>query len=146
MSDVVIRQACVDDINKIFEIDNEYELDKYSADLIKKSLEDEFIINFIAEKDGQSIGYISATIVIDECNILKIVVARNFRHEGVATSLLQYTMQYAKNHGIKTVFLEVRKGNKVAKNFYEKNGFILEYKRQKYYDDGEDADIYYFYL
>ena len=146
MSDIVIRVANANDTYLIHGIDDEYEYDKYSVGLIEKSLEDDFTVNFVAEKDGAAIGYISATIIFQECNILKIVVSKNNRQEGVATKLLQYTMQYAKSYGVETVFLEVRQSNNVAKSFYEKNGFTLEYQRKKYYDDGEDADIYYFYL
>lgn len=146
MSDIVIRVANANDAYLIRSIDDEYEYDKYSVGLIEKSLEDDFTVNFVAEKDGVAIGYISATIIFQECNILKIVVSKNNRQEGVATKLLQYTMQYAKSYGVETVFLEVRQSNNVAKSFYEKNGFTLKYQRKKYYDDGEDADIYYFYL
>ena len=146
MSEIEFRLAEIQDANDILMIDREYEYECYSLNSIQESLCNNYTYNFLAQIDGKSVGYISFTIIFEECNILKIVVARDCREMGIASALMQYTMQFVKNNGAKEIFLEVRKNNFIAKKFYEKNGFKLKYERKKYYDDGEDADIYYFYL
>ena len=45
------------------------------------------------------------------------------------------------NDNINTVFLEVRKSNIRAINFYKRNGFVKINEEDDYYNDGESAII-----
>ena len=109
MSDINIRIASIEDINVIYSIDSVYQFDKYSRNLIESSISDDINFNIVAEIGGVVVGSMSSTIIIDECNVLKIVVLPGYRNIGVASRLMQYTIQYAKDHEVKMIFLEVRK-------------------------------------
>lgn len=79
------------------------------------------------------------TEVLDECEIELVLTDRRFRRKGYGDSALKNVTESLKKQGIKSVFLEVRKGNESAKGLYLKNGFAVYGERKKYYKDGEDA-------
>ena len=140
--DCVIRLADCNDIDIIYSLDGEYEYDNYSRELIADSVNNQAYINLIAMKGDSPVGYVSVSSVIDESEILKIVVAKDYRQQGIGYALMCNVLNRLKDSGSKTVFLEVRSENAPAKRLYEKNGFIKIHQRQKYYNDGADADIY----
>lgn len=137
-----IRLADSNDIDVIYNLDGEYECDKYSKGLIAESVANNNYINLIAMQDSVPVGYVSVSTVIDESEILKIVVAKSYRQQGIGYTLMCNVLDRLKGNGSQTVFLEVRSENVPAKKLYEKNGFVKINQRQKYYSDGADADIY----
>ena len=140
--DCKIRLANIADIEILYNLDSEYEYDRYSKDLIINSVNNDSYINLIAVQDDVPVGYVSVSTVIDESEILKIVVAKEYRQRGIGYALMCDVLARLKDNGSKTVFLEVRSNNTPAKKLYEKNGFVKIHERQKYYNDGADADIY----
>ena len=140
--DCVVRLANYNDIDIIYNLDGEYEHDKYSRELIADSVNNQAYINLIAMKGDSPVGYVSVSSVVDESEILKIVVAKDYRQQGIGYTLMCNVLKRLKDNGSKTVFLEVRSENVPAKRLYEKNGFTKIHQRQKYYNDGADADIY----
>ena len=140
--DCKVRLANASDIDIIYNLDGEYEYDRYSKELIIESVNNNSYINLIAMQGNIPVGYVSVSSVIDESEIRKIVVAKDFRQKGIGYTLMCEVLDRLKNNGTSTVFLEVRSNNLPAKKLYEKNGFIKIHERQKYYNDGADADIY----
>lgn len=93
--------------------------------------------------NNKLIGYIAITCVIDTIDILSIVTMKDYEHNGIASLLLEYIFNFAKNNGINKIFLEVRTSNLRAIKLYKKNDFKLINKRKNYYKDkNEDALIY----
>ena len=137
-----IIDSSIEDVDIIYNLDAEYEFDRYSKDLILESLNNSAYINLIAYRDDEAVGYISANSVVDEGDVVKIVVAKQYRQLGIGSALVMDILSRLKTKGVETVFLEVRKTNIPAKKLYEKTGFVKISERQKYYSDGEDADIY----
>ena len=66
----------------------------------------------------------------------------DYRGIGVASSLFEETFSELERIGIKKIFLEVRKSNRVAKKLYEKLGFKEISQRKNYYDGKEDAVVF----
>lgn len=137
-----IVDSSINDADIIYNLDAEYEFDRYSKELIQESLVNSSYINLLAYKEDKPVGYISVNSVIDEGEVLKIVVAKEYRKLGIGNALVMDILARLKNKGVETIFLEVRSNNIPAKKLYEKNGFIKISERQKYYSDGADADIY----
>ena len=137
-----IVDSSINDADIIYNLDAEYEFDRYSKELIQESLVNSSYINLLAYKEDKPVGYISVNSVRDEGEVLKIVVAREYRKLGIGNALVMDILARLKNKGVETIFLEVRSNNIPAKKLYEKNGFIKISERQKYYSDGADADIY----
>ncbi|UCG79284.1 MAG: ribosomal protein S18-alanine N-acetyltransferase [Nitrospirota bacterium] len=94
----------------------------------------------VAELNGNIIGYICASFVLDEGHILDIAVNSLYRKKGIATVLVNDVLSNLRKFGIKRIFLEVRVSNRSALSFYEKIGFESIGSRKDYYRDPvEDA-------
>jgi len=137
-----IRLATIDDSEIIYNIDKECDKDRYTYETIKKTFDNDYSKSYILYNDTKPIAYINISVAFDECDIIKIVVSKDYRRRGFASCLLKHVLSELTKAGIISCFLEVRKSNVPAKMLYEKNGFVKSYERKKYYHDGEDAEIY----
>ena len=82
------------------------------------------IWHFLVARQGENVlGYISFTVIIDECQIVNVAVDPSARKRGVGSLLLESFLEYIKNLGVKSVFLEVRESNAPAIGLYKKFGF-----------------------
>jgi len=61
-----------------------------------------------------------------DARILSIAVHPDFQRRGIATHLTDLGLQYLREHGARTVRLEVRPDNLPARHIYEKFGFQEE--------------------
>jgi ribosomal-protein-alanine N-acetyltransferase len=62
------------------------------------------------------------------------------RNRGFGALLLESVLRDARLRGVSTVFLEVRKTNSTAQNFYIKKGFrVIGFRKNYYADPPEDA-------
>ena len=92
-------------------------------------------------------GSINAVIRDDKAEnkpeLYRIAVLPEYRHQCIATQLMEYFINKCKNNGIKSIFLEVRCDNEPAKKLYEKHGFSEVGRRRNYYTEPVcDALIY----
>ncbi|MCL1996992.1 MAG: tRNA (adenosine(37)-N6)-threonylcarbamoyltransferase complex dimerization subunit type 1 TsaB [Defluviitaleaceae bacterium] len=101
----------------------------------------------VALKQNEPIGYIGMWHVADEGHITNIAIAPKHRQEGNAIRLLNALEEIAKQKDIRGLTLEVRASNTMAKNLYQKLGFIQEGIRKNYYKKPqEDALILWKYI
>lgn len=84
-------------------------------------------------------GVVTLTLGLDDADVESVFTAVEFRRSGVASALIEKTVELVKERGLKKVLLEVRKTNESAKGLYFKHGFKEISQRKKYYPDGEDA-------
>jgi ribosomal-protein-alanine N-acetyltransferase len=90
----------------------------------------------------QILAYACLRLTLDEIHLLKIAVAPLWRRRGIASWLLDYCFGPAQRREARQVYLEVRRSNVSATEFYSKVGFQIIGTRPKYYTDtGEDALI-----
>ena len=88
------------------------------------------------------LGYLNFWLIIDEAEIHRIAVKEEYRRFGIAGVLLQEMFKVLRERGIVSVHLEVRQSNHDAIKLYEKFGFMIKGRRQRYYQEtGEDALI-----
>lgn len=86
------------------------------------------------------VGMIVVWLILDEVHIATIAVNSTFRQLHIGQRLLAHTLIDAVDLGAKKAFLEVRKGNLVARALYRKFGFTEVGVRRWYYQDNrEDA-------
>jgi ribosomal-protein-alanine N-acetyltransferase len=72
-----------------------------------------------------------------------IVVAEEFRHQGIGRRLLTEFIEHARVQNGKGVFLEVRESNQNARALYSRLGFETAGSRKAYYSNPlEDAVLY----
>lgn len=129
------------DVQEILKLDNSYNCDKYS----EKQILDFFNINYyrviVAKESDKIIGYICFSIIFEECNLIKIVVDKDYRKMGIGKNLVNEMINTCKENNVSKIYLEVREDNISAISFYEKLGFEFENLRPNYYGD-INAKIY----
>ncbi len=115
----------------------------WDAGQYKEALEGGTLFGTVCQDDaGDTIGYVAASGVLDEMEILNVAVREDKRRLGVASALLDAALQEACERHILICHLEVRTGNVPARTLYEHAGFRQAGLRRKYYaDNGEDALI-----
>ena len=136
--------ATTDDVDVILDLEAQYEFEQYSRNNVLASLDDKNTITLLAFAGNICVGYLSALVVLDECNLLKIIVGSNYRKNGYAQALMQELIMILKEKSVSKIFLEVRKDNINAKNLYEKIGFIKNGERKNYYNNNVDAELYWY--
>lgn len=131
----------ITDVQEILKLDNSYNCDMYS----EKQILDFFNINYyrviVAKESDKIIGYICFSIIFEECNLIKIVVDKDYRKMGIGKNLVNEMINTCKENNVSKIYLEVREDNISAISFYEKLGFEFENLRPNYYGD-INAKIY----
>ena len=82
---------------------------------------------------SQIVGYVIAMPATDSADILNITIHKDFKRKGYASSLIDYLTKELISKGIKTIFLEVRRGNFAAISLYSSLGFAEISVRKNYY-------------
>ncbi len=141
-----LRPATTDDVDAVVKIENlsykrPWTEGHFSEEVDKKG--SYFLVYTDDETDEVVAGYIVFRDLGQETQILNIVVALEWRGLGMATRLLRFAINEAHRLNHKRVFLEVRTSNDAAIKLYNKIGFIDGGIRRKFYEDGEDARMYY---
>ena len=113
--------------------------EKYDEKSFKEELLESSKHYYVALFDHLVIGYVGVQTLGDELNLLKIAVLPQYRKLGVGFKLMAYTFDYKKQNNLSSYFLEVREDNQKAIKLYQKYGFKIKSKREKYYSDGTDA-------
>ena len=85
------------------------------------------------------VGYCICSVSHTSAHLISIAVQTEVRRRGVATSLLQRTVEFLRARGVGELWLEVNLKNVEAVNLYLKLGFEKEEVLRKYYSDGSDA-------
>ncbi|MEN0064538.1 MAG: GNAT family N-acetyltransferase [Myxococcota bacterium] len=84
-------------------------------------------------------GFALISVVADEGELLRIVVHRSHRRQGLGAQLLRACHDRFTEHGIRQAFLEVRTDNHAARSLYATHGWSPVGARRGYYADGTDA-------
>ncbi|MCO5132569.1 MAG: ribosomal protein S18-alanine N-acetyltransferase [Xanthobacteraceae bacterium] len=88
------------------------------------------------------IGFAVSRIAADEAEILSIAVAARQRGRGLSRGLLATHLGHLAGRGVRTVFLEVEETNLPARRLYDKAGFAVVGRRERYYREagGEERN------
>lgn len=90
-------------------------------------------------EDNQTMGYIIATLVTEDCEIHNVAVDIPFRRNHIGENLFQQ-LEFEIFGIASNIYLEVRKSNIPALNLYQKLDFQIVGERKNYYDyPREDA-------
>ena len=85
-------------------------------------------------------GYVIAWFVADEAQVANLAVSPGLRGRGLGRLLLRAVLAEAHERDCRSVHLEVRPSNAIARALYESTGFREVGRRRHYYaDTGEDA-------
>lgn len=87
----------------------------------------------VAVSEGRVIAYAGMTTVLDEGAITNIATHPSARRQGFGRAVTEALLTYARAHGIRSVFLEVRESNEAARRLYESLGFLPCGMRKNFY-------------
>ena len=117
--------------------------DPWSRRVFEDSLANESSAALLARtQEGELLGYIFFTVVLDEGSVDNIAVAPAARRQGIAEALMNACHQLARQRGAAFLLLAVRPSNRSAAALYEKLGYREIGRRKDYYDaPKEDAIV-----
>lgn len=83
------------------------------------------------------VGFALCRVAADECELLSLGVAQDFRKQGIATTLIRSAMARAKLENARWFFLEVAIDNDAAARLYKSHGLKKVGFRPKYYENSD---------
>jgi ribosomal-protein-alanine N-acetyltransferase len=88
------------------------------------------------------IGFAVSRMGADEAEILSIAIDDAYRGRGLSRDLLLIHLGHLAGHGVRRIFLEVEENNAPARRLYERAGFAVVGRRERYYrqPDGEQLN------
>lgn len=113
------------------------ELDKrcfavpWSEKSFAEEAENPLAVYFVAENEGDIVGYGGVWCVLGEGQITNIAVLPEYRGNGIASRILERIIEAC--GGIGSITLEVRESNGIAVRLYEKYGFKNVGVRKNFY-------------
>lgn len=137
--DVII--ADTSHIPQIAKIEAECITDGWSENAFYEVLKNKNAMMLAAVSDGEVLGFLNGSCVLDEAELLNIAVAAKHRRNGVADRLMKCFFDTLKRRGTATVFLEVRESNSGAIGLYEKYGFVKSGMRKNYYHNPNENAV-----
>lgn len=138
------RKARAGDLKQIYRIESSSFHNPYSLDLLLAFILSKTYDIFVAEDANKKIlGYTIVTFEQSKkaLHIISIAVDREHRKRGIGRKLLNFVFDNYKDKA-NFAWLEVRKSNKDAIEFYKKNKFVEKGEMENYYEDGEAAKIF----
>lgn len=97
---------------------------------------------WVAEWGDQLAAYAILWKVLDEGELANIAVRKDLRGRGIGSGLLSRMLEVAEDSGVRSLYLEVRESNEVARDMYARRGFEEIGVRKGYYEGPrEDARV-----
>ena len=94
-------------------------------------------------KTGEVVGYIIFWMIEKLIEIHHITVSPKHQKMGIGHALMKFILDQARQNEISEIYLEVRKSNMGAIQFYQRFGFKKQGTRKEYYQNPvENALIY----
>ena len=138
---LIIEPASRADVEGIHRIEEASFPAPWRREFFESELHADWRYNLVAIRDGEVVGYLFAMWLFDEFHVNKIAVEAGHRRQGIAHALMERCFDFAAQHNISTISLEVRQSNRAAQEFYRSLEFETSYIRKRYYPDGEAAVV-----
>jgi ribosomal-protein-alanine N-acetyltransferase len=143
-----LARLTVDDVPELVPLEDQVQLAFWGAENYRRFLE-EFPEYFgckavLLDGTGEKklVGFVFARSVYENLEILKIGVLPVCQHQGIGMQLMETAYAEGIRRGCSRCFLEVRKSNQNAIQFYYRQDFRIAGSRLNYYTDPvEDAWI-----
>ncbi|MBC7789589.1 MAG: ribosomal protein S18-alanine N-acetyltransferase [Anaerolineae bacterium] len=138
-----IRPAAPGDIDQIMEIEQASFSDPWQRRSLVSLIGNSRVFFAVAEGEAARIlGYVTAWFVLNEGEIGNLAVDPQWRSLGIGSALLDEVVSHSVEHGIETLYLEVRDSNTPARRLYASRGFVEIGRRKRYYRQPvEDAIV-----
>lgn len=137
---LAVRRMRRQDLREVAEIERQSYSLPWSEFTFRSLLRRSNAVLLVAEDNKGVAGYAALWLADDEAELGNLAVRPGRRRRGIGRALLRHVLERAFERGARTVFLEVREGNAVARRLYEGFGFRVVGSRPDYYaSPREDA-------
>jgi [ribosomal protein S18]-alanine N-acetyltransferase len=89
----------------------------------------------------KTIGFAVSRIGADEAEILSIAIDADRRGRGLSRNLLLTHLGHLAGRGVRRIFLEVEENNAPARRLYERAGFAVVGRRERYYQQATGEQL-----
>ena len=144
--DVELRDMELKDLKQVMEIENlcfkhPYKEKDLIYEISENPVSNVWVMEYTAKALGikSIVGFVDYWVTFDSGTICQIAVHPDIQRSGIGSMMLKEVIKDAYAKRVRTLTLEVRKGNEKAIRFYEKFGFKISHSKPAYYSDGEDA-------
>ncbi|WP_433959737.1 ribosomal protein S18-alanine N-acetyltransferase [Cytobacillus horneckiae] len=140
---ITFRLMKEQDIDDVLKVEHESFSVPWSREAFYNEItKNQFAAYIVIEENGQVIGYSGTWVVTDEAHVTNVAILPQYRGRKLGEAMMKKLMEIASELGAKTMTLEVRVSNEVARKLYRKLGFQDGGIRKNYYTDNqEDALI-----
>jgi ribosomal-protein-alanine N-acetyltransferase len=140
-NELVIAPVTREDVAAIHRIEAASFPAPWRREFFESELTAEWRYNIVAKRGETVVGYLFSMWLFDEMHVNKIAVVEEERRQGIADALMARCFEFARDHAVRAISLEVRQSNKGAQDFYRHLEFASSYVRPRYYPDGESAVV-----
>ena len=141
--DLTVRQATRADLLAVYRLETQIFDEPWSYSTFEEFLgEPAFLVAERADIVGYVVADWTANFGGGFGHIKDLAVAPAARHNGIGRCLLQQAISRLLIEGINRIKLEVREGNRVARQLYVDEGFEPVRRMPGYYSDGEAAVVF----
>lgn len=137
----MLARATLADIDAVHRVEEQCFPAPWRREFFASEVNAEGRFNLVARRGENIVGYLFAMWLFDEMHVNKIAVVESERRKGIADALMASCFAFARENGVRTISLEVRKSNRAAQDFYRYLDFTSSYVRPRYYPDGESAVV-----
>lgn len=113
----------------------------WTASRIREKIIDRNTIVLIGCNRWQVAGFAVMEFRQTTAHLLLLAVRPGFRRQGIASGLVRWLTQSAREAGVRRIRLEVRRSNEAAHQFYAKLGYVRVGLVHGYYQGRESAVI-----
>lgn len=139
---ITFRSMKEEDIPQIVVIEESSFATPWTAEAFERELNmNEYAHYVVMETEEGILGYCGLWIILDESHITNIAILPQYRGKRLGEALLQEVVNKARDLGAKTMTLEVRVSNEVAKKLYRRHGFQNGGIRKRYYTDNYEDGL-----
>ncbi|HEY6134141.1 MAG TPA: ribosomal protein S18-alanine N-acetyltransferase [Rubrivivax sp.] len=130
---LVLAPMTVADLHQVMAIETQAYAFPWTRGNLVDSLAAGYLAQMLQDAGGEVLGYYVAMPGVDELHLLNLTVAPAWQGRGHGWRLLAAVEAAALQHGLGTLWLEVRAGNERAQQMYRKRGFVASGIRRGYY-------------
>jgi ribosomal-protein-alanine acetyltransferase len=148
MSNCYLARLTVDDVESLQPLEDQVKLAFWGKENYRRFLEEypeyfgaKAVLSLISRPEVL-VGFFLARSIFENLEILKVGVSPDYQRQGIGTGLMETAYAEGIRRGCNRCFLEVRKSNQTAIQFYYNHNFRIAGTRLNYYTDPvEDAWI-----
>ncbi len=137
-----LRRMTPTDVPEVARIETTAFSTPWSEGTFRSLLDRSGVELWVADWGDQLAAYAILWRVLDEGELANIAVRKDLRGRGIGSGLLSRMLEVAEDSGVRSLYLEVRESNGLARQMYARRGFREIGVRKGYYDGPrEDARV-----